>query len=125
MGASNSFQLIRENAGEPWRMFANESAVDQAQLETYFQNFTGKIFAESFAAANYPGQFEVLQDKTPDITFSVEYFDRDPRAIYLFERPENPNNFFGWVEGENDLVTVQHFVFDKFLVDRGYFQRGI
>ena len=122
---TKSFQLIREDANSDWRLFASESRVDAGQLESYFENFQGKVYAETFAAESFPGQYEALKDKMPDITFSIGYLDGTSRTLRLFERPENANNFFGWIEGENDLLTVQHFVFDKFLAEKGFFLRGI
>ena len=122
---SRSFQLIRENVEGPWRLFASEDNLDEGQLQAYLENFTGQINGETFAAQDFPGKFEELKSKTPDVIFSVSYFDLDPRTIYLFEREDNRNNFFGWVEGDEELLTIQHFVFDKFLVDRGSFLGGI
>ncbi|MCB0852270.1 MAG: hypothetical protein KDD63_08620, partial [Bacteroidetes bacterium] len=120
-----SFQLIRESAEDNWRLFASESKLDEGQLNAYLENFKGQINAESFATNDFPGKLEELKGQAPDVIFSVSYFDMEPRTIYLFEREDNRNNFFGWVEGDEELLTIQHFVFDKFLVDRGSLLGGI
>ena len=120
-----SFQLIRESAEDDWRLFASENKLDDAQLQAYLSNFQGQINAESFATNDFPGKLEELKGQAPDVIFSVSYFDMEPRTIYLFEREDNRNNFFGWVEGDEELLTIQHFVFDKFLVDRGSLLGGI
>ncbi|MEO1588697.1 MAG: hypothetical protein AAFS00_15515, partial [Bacteroidota bacterium] len=50
-----------------------------------------------------------------DREIHVRYKDGTSRDIYMYVREENPNNFFAWIEGEPELITVQHFVIDKFL----------
>ncbi|MEZ4777293.1 MAG: hypothetical protein R3D00_29220 [Bacteroidia bacterium] len=122
---SKTVQLSREAIGSEWRLLGNESPLNPDNLEKYLSNFTRKVYAESFAGDTYPGKFEDLQGKTPSVTFSLQYFSGENRTVYLFEREENPNNYFGWVEGNDELLTVQHFVFDKFREERSYFVKGL
>lgn len=118
--AEKSFRLVREDTASDWRLAGEESPLNQANLEKYLAKFDRKIYAESFVQEEYPGKLEDLRNQTPTITFSVNYTSGNTRTCYLFEREENPNNYFGWVEGEDELLTVQHFVFDKFLEERAH-----
>ncbi|MDX2245542.1 MAG: hypothetical protein SF052_02115 [Bacteroidia bacterium] len=119
--AGKSFRLQRESPEGTWQILGNETALHTKNLEKYLSQFDRKIYAESFAEEAYPGKLEELQGKTPSLSFSIGYFTGEIRTIHLFEREENPNNYFGWVEGVNELLTIQHFVFDKFREERSFF----
>ena len=114
-----SFVLRRSAPGAAWRFTGREDRPDSSRVAAYFAAYTGRVYAESFASETYPGLFDRLQTQTPDITFTVSYFGGDSRRIVLFDRTDNPNGFFGWVEGADELLTIQHFVFDKYLVQPG------
>ncbi|RMG65552.1 MAG: hypothetical protein D6722_15835 [Bacteroidetes bacterium] len=114
--ASSSFVLRRPAPGAAWRFVGREQAPDTARLAAYFASFTGRVYAESFAEANYPGMMAKLQTQDPDIVFSVSYFEGETRRLRLYDRSDNLNGFFGWIEGEDELLTIQHFVFDKYLI---------
>lgn len=117
--AAASFVLRRPAPGAAWRFTGREQAPDSAQLAAYLAAFTGRVYAESFATANYPGLKEKLETQPPDIVFTVSYFDGDSRRIVLYDRTDNLNSLFGWVAGQAELLTIQHFVFDKYLVKPG------
>ena len=56
-----------------------------------------------------------LQKRDPDFRLSIEGNDGRVQALELYIRPENRNNYFGFVKGDPQLRTVQTFVIDKFL----------
>ena len=115
-----SFVLERSASQAPWHLAEPDGLPsDTAALNAYLKHFTGKIYGESFAEPNFPGQFEALQGREPDRRFAVTNFKGERRELLMFIRPENPNNFFGWVKGEEELLTIQHFVMDKYLITRG------
>jgi hypothetical protein len=109
-----SFRYERDNLNSSWTLNGKP-----AQAENYFRSFRGRVYAESFAAATYPGLLPKLQQQTPTIEYTVHYFEGAPRTIFLFDLPENKNSFLGWVKGENELLTIQHFVMDRFLNPEG------
>ncbi len=108
-----SFTLQRQ--GDGWEIPGEERVLDSAKVAAYLSQFQGKIYGESFAEENFPNKIDTLKTLLPDITFQLSYQDGSQRRFFLFERTDNLNNFFGWIEGEGDLLTVQHFVIDKFL----------
>lgn len=116
----NSFILSRENIESPWQIDDVDAPLDDLALKTYLAHFNGKVYAETFANSRYPGKIETLKSSEPTIRLAIDYFSKEKRRINLFERPENPNNYFGWVNESNELLTIQHFVIDKFLIDRDY-----
>ncbi|MCS7073513.1 MAG: DUF4340 domain-containing protein [Bacteroidia bacterium] len=116
-GKDSSFVI--EKINQRWVLNGNYQP-DTFVTKAYFSNF-GKIYAESYADETYPGMRDSLLRRTPDITFTVTKQNGEKRKIVLFLRTDNANSFFGWVEGENKLLTIQHFVFDKFLVKKSFF----
>ncbi len=116
----NTFQLIRQ--GDAWTMSGEEGELNQEAISDYLALFKGKIYAESFADKYFPTLLDSLKTRTADMVFSLQYLDGSSRRIHLYERPDNLNNFFAWIEDENQLITIQHFVFDPFLKKRGEFQ---
>lgn len=116
-----SWRLHRETASSPWKVDGVTTDV-APPAEAYMSYFTGKVFAEGFASAAYPGMADSLQQRKPDFRLYIETLDGSHRGIVLFGRPDNPNNYFGWVEGERELYTIQHFVIDKYLVPVDYFR---
>jgi hypothetical protein len=115
----STFSLQKQN--EAWSLAGEEGEVNMAAVDAYLSLFDGKKYAESFAGKNYPTLMDSLKNRTADIVFSLEYQDGNSRKIHLYERPENLNNFFAWVEGEEQLITIQHFVFDPFLKKKNEF----
>ena len=53
--------------------------------------------------------------------FELTFNEGQKRELLLYVRPDNANNYFGWIEGEDELITVQQFVFGPFLVEKTYF----
>lgn len=100
--------------GLDWTLVGQEA--DSFRLAQYLQLYQGKIYAESFAGTAYPDMYSELQSQQPDIRFEIQYRDDTRRAFVLYSRTDNPNNYFAWVEGMNELLTVQRFVIDKFLL---------
>jgi hypothetical protein len=112
-----SLTLLSQVSGLAWEVAGLE--VDSFRLAQYLEAYQGKIYAESFANQNYPDMYEELSEKSPDIRFVVNYRDDTQRSFVLFDRADNPNNYFGWVEGGNELLTIQNYVIDKFLLHAG------
>jgi hypothetical protein len=116
-----SWSLSRETSEGIWKMPGVDQPDGQA-IKAYQQQFAGKVFAEGFASKSYPEMTDSLKRRTPDVRFYCETLDGKSTGLVLYARPENPNNFFGWVEGQGELLTVQRFVFDKYLVPVDYFR---
>lgn len=116
-----SWELSRETAEGQWRVKGLELPNPQA-VKAYTEQFKGKVFAEGFAAKTYPEMTDSLKRRQPDVRFHCETLKGRTAGVVLYHRPDNPNNYFGWVEGQGELLTVQHFVFDKYLVPVDYFR---
>jgi hypothetical protein len=93
----------------------NGKMADSTKINRYLHQYKGKIYAETFANADFPGKKGELDKQTPDVTFKILYKDGSQKSLVLFLRPGNNNSYFGWIEGENELLTVQHFVVNRFL----------
>ncbi|MBX7242010.1 MAG: hypothetical protein K1X92_09700 [Bacteroidia bacterium] len=109
-----SFSFTRENINSLWML--NQKPAPAEVVNGYFSAYKGKVYAESFADAKFPGKKAELEALPhPDIDLTLKDSDGKIRTIHLFLRQENKNNYFGWVEGENQLLTIQHFVIDRYL----------
>lgn len=116
---TNTFTLQKQ--GDTWSLTGEEGETDEEAISAYLSLFTGKKHAEAFAGKNYPTLMDSLKTRTADMVFSLQYIDGTSRRVHLYERPENLNNFFAWIEGEDQLIKIQHFVFDPFLKTRAAF----
>lgn len=117
---AKGFDLRRDGDGAPW-MIEEGVMSDPGRTEDYLRLFTGKVAAESFAGAAHPGLRDSLNGRRPDVIFNYESISGDAGSLRLFIRPENANNYFGYMEGKPELFIVQHFVMDKYFKSKGYF----
>lgn len=115
-----SYRLYREEEGMPW-ILEDGGPADPGRTQGYLSLFEGKVFAESLADQAFPELRDSLARRTPDVVFGYATTEGKSGELKLFARPENPNNYFGYLEGQADLYTVQHFVMDKYLKSRSYF----
>lgn len=107
--------LAREPEGE-WLLQPGGLAPRAGDLRAYLDRFQGKVYFESFAERRYVGLKEVLLDEQPDVTFSVTYLDGSQDRLRLWDRPaQNASIFFGLRNDGDQLLTIQHYVLDKFL----------
>ncbi|MEO1449933.1 MAG: hypothetical protein AAFV07_10430, partial [Bacteroidota bacterium] len=86
------------------------------RLQEYIFQFEGPIYAESFAAPRFLDVMGKLKERTPDIIMTLQYENGESRRFFLFDRDDNPNNYFGYIEGVEELLTVQDYVIQKYLV---------
>lgn len=94
----------------------NGKMADSSKVNRYLRQYKGKVYAETFANADFPGKKDELKTQTPDVVLNISYKDGNKKTIVLFLRPDNNNNsYFGWIEGDTELLTVQHFVVNRFL----------
>ncbi|MBK9450844.1 MAG: DUF4340 domain-containing protein [Bacteroidetes bacterium] len=119
---SQSFAL-RLEAGK-WRLGDGQFA-DSSRIANYLALFQGKINAETFADTQYPKMMDSLTKRVPDAQFTVETTAGARTSLLLFAREDSPANFFAFIEGKKDLLTVQHFVIDPFLKSKGFFAAGV
>ena len=118
---AGTFELFREEEQGNWYLQGVEQGINKEALAAYLTHFTGKVYGETFVGEKYPGKLQSLRAETPDAILSIGLFSGETEKIFLFERQENPNNYFGWVDGQEELITVQHFVIDKFLAQKSVF----
>ena len=59
--------------------------------------------------------------RDPDVIFAYETLGGESGTLNLFTRPDNLNNYFGYLNGRTELYTIQRFVMDKYLKTNGYF----
>lgn len=114
------FDLRRDGDGSPW-MVEEAVMAEPSRTEDYLRLFTGKVAAESFAGTTFPGMRDSLAKRDPDVRFQYETIGGESGKLLLFVRPENVNNYFGYLEGNPELFTVQRFVMDKFFKTKNYF----
>jgi hypothetical protein len=115
--AAQSWTLTRAQAGQ-WDLA--QGTADPERLNACLARFKGMVYAETFAAADFPGRKQPLEAQTPDVRLLAQYRNGDTREVVLYDRDDNPNNLFGWVVGEDELLTIQHFVIDPYLPSRDY-----
>ena len=111
--AENSFAVVK-NKG----MWAVEGGkADTARLNAWLKQFKGKIYAEQFAGKSFPAKKKELEARQPDLTMTLEYADGARRTFVLYFM-ETRDRYWAWVEGEGELLTVQQFVFEPFMLTR-------
>lgn len=109
-----------QKAGADWQV--DGTAADPNRVGAYLDLFQGKVFAESFADENFPGMRDSLMNKrVPEARIRLTTLDKRVIDLRLFLRPENLNSFFAYLDDRKELLTVQHFVIDKFLKARSFF----
>ena len=114
----NDLWLVRQpEAG--WAFQPGGERPDSLALAAYLAQFQGAVYAETFASRNFPETLDSLRSLAPDIRFQLGFSTGESRELVLFERKDNPNNYFGWITGEEELYTLQRFVFDRFLRSPG------
>jgi len=118
-----NFTLNRNSPSAPW-MLNGKSLKDTTALSYYLKRFK-KVNAESYAAKAYPGMKDSLVKMIPDFRFTISGFSTPPRTIRLYVRSDTKSSFFGWIEGKNELLTIQDFVFGPFLVGKSYFTENL
>ena len=114
------YHLQLQSDGQ-WRLQDPDQPASAKRIEDYLRLFTGQVNGESFAAKDHPGMRDSLETRKPDVRFEFTNRDQKTEALRLFARPDNANNYFGYLEGKPELYTVQHFVIDKFLKTQGFF----
>lgn len=106
---------LRQESERPWTLQPGGESPDQEKLAAYLAQFKGAVFAESFASRRDPEKLAKLKEREPDIQFSLGYTDGRKLEVVLYLQPDNLNAYYGWVIGEEELYTIQHYVFDDFL----------
>lgn len=114
-----SFVLAQRDG--KWQLLSPDSPADPGRVAAYMGLFTGKISAESYASLQYPEMMDSLKRRHPDARFTLQDTKGQRIELHLFARPDVNANFFAFVEGKDELLTVQHYVIDPFLKQRGYF----
>lgn len=117
------FKLSRTGSDAPWTI-AEGIYADEERVKSYLAMFDGKVFAESFAGDQFPNMRDSLARRSPEALLYFATLNGESGALKLYARPENPNNFFGYMEGSTELFTIQHYVIDKFLKTGDYFQKS-
>jgi hypothetical protein len=117
------FRLRRTGGNAPWTI-AEGVYADEDRVKSYLELFDGKVFGESFAGSTFPGMRDSLARRAPDALLYFATLKGESGALKLYARPENLNNFFGYMEGSLELFIIQHYVIDKFLKTGDYFQKS-
>lgn len=117
------FRLSRTGADAPWTI-AEGVYADEERVNSYLELFDGKVFGESFVGDQFPGMRDSLARRSPDALLYFATLNGESGALKLYARPDNLNNFFGYMEGSQELFTVQHYVIDKYLKTGDYFQKS-
>lgn len=120
---ASGFVLQRGDLPDEWAVAGVEVAPSPEALQAYLFQYKGPVYAESFAAQRFPDVLERLKAQTPDITMELRYEDGPARRFFLFYRDDNPNNYFAYIEGKDELLTVQKYVIDQYLAESGDFFR--
>lgn len=116
-GAERSFAIDHQPSGISLSGFPQ---ADTARLRRYLERFR-LVPARGFGERDYPGVRDSLARRAPDASVAVRDRQGYYRRLFLYDRKDDVNTRFGWVEGENELLIVQHFALDSILVRRDWF----
>lgn len=85
-------------------------------LQAYAGEFKGKVYAESFLKNITKAQQDSIFSMPPAVILEALHTDGTRRKLVLVSRgDENPNSYFGWLEPQRELLTVQHYVIDRYI----------
>lgn len=115
--AAKSFSFVRGNVANSWKK--DGITVDSTVYKPYLRHFSRKIYAESYATQNFPTKYIELKAIPADFVLKITYLDGKTVKIPLYIRTDSNNSFFAWIEGDEQLLTVQHFVMDRFINPQG------
>lgn len=115
---TETFALMR--TGDTWA--GNGFKADTAKLNRWLGNFKGKIYAEQFSAKDFPTKQAELAKRAPDVVFTITATDGSTRTVVLYYMVDTRERYWGWVLEDGQLVTIQGFVLNKFLVSKGSLQ---
>jgi hypothetical protein len=93
---------------------------DTARLHRYLERYRS-VPARGFGAREYPTVRDSLARRPPDASIALRDRQGYVRRLVLYNRQDDINTRFGWVEGEDELLIVQHFVLDSLLVPPTWF----
>ncbi len=93
---------------------------DPARLRRYLERYRS-VPARGFGDREYPTVRDSLARRPPDASIAVRDRQGYVRRLVLYNRQDDLNTRFGWVEGENELLIVQHFALDSLLVSPAWF----
>jgi hypothetical protein len=116
-GADSSWVLLKQ--GTYWQLQSKE-AVDTAAIARYLRQFQ-RIPGIVHFAPNVQQIFDSIRKQTPDIRFRVTDANDKLSQLNLYYKPEDVNNLFCWVEGQDELYRVQLYAIGALLVKRAYF----
>lgn len=115
-----SFTISRKSKKADWKIDETFSPV-KSKVTDYINYFKEPVRGESFAWKFFPTHFDSLRQLAPDYTLSVETWKGLKRTVVIYNRPENTSNYFGWIVGVNELLTIQTYTMNKFLIPKEYF----
>lgn len=115
--AAKSFSFARGTTPNSWKK--DGISVDSTVYKAYLRHFSRKIYAESYASQAFPTKYMELKATPPDFTLKITYLEGKIVKIPLYLRTDSNNSFFAWIEGDEQLLTVQHFVMDRFINPQG------
>jgi len=113
-GADSSFELIQKDKGF---ILASGEKMDSLILMQYLSNL-GKKSAQSFIDREMPRGLDSLKKNKPNIRLTITNNKNETTKIVLYNRTDNVNTYFGWIEGKNELLLIQRFNMDALLVKR-------
>ncbi len=91
---------------------------DTQKVAQYIALYQGSINAESFAGKDHPRALDSLGRMTPDWKMILKLKDGREFTLILFDRPGNNENYFAWRTDRGELLTVQKYLIDAFLMRR-------
>ena len=119
----HSFSLSRDENQGGWNLQEGVQP-DSARVVNYLQKFLRPVDFESFAYETYPQMPDSLRAYPPDVQLQLRNQLGLETTVSLYDRGEIANNYFGYLEGRDELLTIQKFVIDSFLVPVDYFVPG-
>ncbi|MEM8898495.1 MAG: DUF4340 domain-containing protein [Bacteroidota bacterium] len=106
----------------------NSGKGDPQKIAEYLSQFQGKVYAEAFVRRSYPEIMKRAERFDADISLCIIFNtpsqpDQDissppSTCVYLYEQEDDPNTYLGCIQYDQELMSIQHFVFDKYLVKR-------
>ena len=116
--SENSFEIIFDSAG-----FKIEGVIrlDTTKLISYLNHYKN-IQIEHYFSSLKEGFRDSLDKVTPlCIIKLVDIHAQNTNSITIYDKENDPDRMIGVVGKTNEIVSIQHFVFDKLMVKRGYF----
>lgn len=113
-GKDSSFEIIKKEHGF---IISTGEKLDSIKLAKYLGNF-GTKSAQAFLDKEMPKGRDSLSKIKPDVKLTITNINGNTNTIVFYDRDDDVNSFFGWVEGRNELLLIPRYGIESLFIKK-------